>query len=95
MKAQTIRDGTGIDIGAPVLVRYWDHVFFKDSEFLDEQKPREMKAAGILDYEDDQVVRLIWEYYDQPKSSGPPRERRTGLTILKNTIIEVKRLDHA
>jgi hypothetical protein len=60
---------------------------------VDEQNPREMKASGVLDYKDDQVVRLIWERYDQPKSSGPPRERRTGLTILKSKIIELKRLD--
>lgn len=81
-----------IPLGAGVFVRYLDHVFFKNVESEAEQLPREMNAAGLLDYQDERAVRLKWEHYDQPNESGTSRTRSTGITILKSTILEVRKL---
>lgn len=77
--------------GDVVLVRYKDHVLFKDADSF-QQRPRVMEAVGRLEYEDDEFIRLTWEQYPEPNPSGDARVRSTGLTILKSTIVELRRV---
>jgi len=53
----------------------------------------EQEAWGILDYEDNDQVRLIVARYGQPSANGGEEVRATGLVIVKKAILEMKRLD--
>ncbi len=81
---QTVRTGT------PILIKYRDHTFFKDNSDASQQAPRVLSAIGRLDFQNDEYVKLIWEEYSEPNSSGPPRVHSTGLSILKTTIVELR-----
>jgi len=78
-------------LGSLVLVRYLDHVLFKD---VDPSLcvPWTRETIGWLDYEDSNHLRLVWERFSMP---DPPREskpRATGLVILKKAIVELRRI---
>jgi len=75
--------------GSLVLVRYRDHVLFKDSD-SSEYQPWQRETCGWLDAVNDDFVRIVWERYAQPNGPENARVRSTGLTILRSTIIELK-----
>ena len=77
--------------GDLVVVRYKDHVLFKDSD-ASQYQPWTREAAGWLDYEDKEYVRLVWERFSQPNLPDNAVTRSTGLTILRSAIVEIRRL---
>ncbi len=74
-----------------VICRYKDHVLFKDSD-ASKYLPWTREAVGWLDYEDKEYVRLVWERFSQPNLPDNVVTRSTGLTILKSTILEIRRV---
>jgi len=91
VEARAIGGPKSVQIGSLVLVRYSDHVLFKD---VDPSLcvPWTRETIGWLDYEDSNYVRLVWERFAMP---DPPREskpRATGLVILKKAIVELRRV---
>jgi hypothetical protein len=77
----------GIPLGTPVILRYRDHVFFQSSNEAAGKNPRVMTAFGVVEYQDDMVVRVSWERYMDPEAPPGRQFRSTGLTILKSTIV--------
>ncbi len=77
--------------GCVVICRYKDHVLFKDGE-ASQYLPWTREAVGWLDFEDEECVRLVWERFSQADLPYNARTRSTGLTILKSTILEIRRL---
>jgi len=74
-----------------VYVRYRDHVLFKDSE-ASKYRPFIRECVGWLDFEDSELVRIVWERFaipDPPENAGP---RSTGLVILKKAVLEYRRI---
>ncbi len=78
--------------GGHVYLRYLDHAIFRNAE-PSSVKLIEQEAWGILDYEDNDQVRLIVARYGQPSANGGEEVRATGLVIVKKAILEMKRLD--
>jgi hypothetical protein len=78
-------------LGDFVIIRYKDHVLFKDSD-SSRYQPWTREAAGWLDYEDKEYVRLIWERFSQPNLPDNAVTRSTGITILRSAILEMRRL---
>ncbi len=78
-------------IGSLVLVRYSDHVLFRD---LDPSlcRPWTRETVGWLDYEDADHVRIVWERFAMPDPPNESKPRATGLVILKKAIVEMRRL---
>ena len=83
--------GGSIPIGTPVLVRYLDHVRFESADAR-QYKPWPLEMIGWLDYEDKDCLRIVCERFAEPTSFGNARVRSTGISIVKNTILELKRL---
>jgi len=68
-----------------------DHVRFESSDAA-QYKPWLLEMIGWLDYQDKDCLRVVCERFAEPRSSGSARVRSTGVAIVKNTIIELKRL---
>jgi len=77
--------------GTPVLVRYLDAVRFEAAE-ASHYKPWTLELIGWLDYQDKDCIRVVSERYAEPSPSGNARVRSTGVSIVKSTIVELKRL---
>lgn len=80
-------------LGDVVVVRYYDHVLFKDMlTSSGTLRPLIRESIGWLDYEDTEYIRLVWERYSEPIIGNESRFRTTGLVIRKNDLIELRRL---
>ena len=76
--------------GRVILVRYHDHLLFRDVDPAQFPRTWIREAIGWLDYEDDECVRLVWERFTVPDSAqGEPRA--VGVTIYKKAVVEMKR----
>jgi len=80
---------TCLEIGNLVLIRYKDHVLFKDAEAA-QYRPWTRETVGWLDYQDEEFVRIIWERFHQPNPPENARLRSTGLSISRNDIVEIR-----
>ncbi len=69
-------------------VKYRDHLLFRHSD-ASKQSPQVVTAVGRLGYEDDKSITLIWEDYTDPEDS---RVKSTGLCIIKDDVVELRRL---
>jgi hypothetical protein len=79
-----------VSVGDLILCRYFDHLFYKDSD-ESSQKPRLMEAYGRLAYEDDDFIRLRFEQYSDPDASARTKDHAMGLCIVKACIQELRR----
>ncbi len=79
------------DRGSLVIIRYRDHVRFEnaDASFY---KPWILEAVGWLDYEDEECIRIVQERFPEPRPVGNSRLRSTGVSIVKSTIVELRRV---
>jgi hypothetical protein len=77
--------------GDLVLVRYLDHVLFKDVD-PSLYRPWTRETVGWLDYEDGDHVRIVWERFAMPDPPQESKPRATGLLILKKVIVELRRV---
>ena len=75
--------------GSLVLVRYLDHVLFKDVD-PSLYRPWTRETVGWLDYEDSDHVRIVWERFAMPDPPNESKPRATGLVLLKKAIIELR-----
>jgi len=80
-----------ITAGSLVLVRYLDHVLFKDVD-PSLYRPWTRETVGWLDYEDSDHVRIVWERFGMPDPPNESKPRATGLLILKKAILEIRTL---
>lgn len=80
-----------VEVGSPVIVRYRDHVRFENADST-VYKPWTLEAVGWLDHEDNDYIRIVNERYPEPRVSGNARLRSTGVSIVKSTIVELRRL---
>jgi len=85
------QDKTPFRLGDVVVVRYYDHVLFKDA-ISNQIRPFVREAVGWLDYEDAEYIRLVWERYSEPVFGEESRLRTTGLAIRKADITQIRRL---
>jgi hypothetical protein len=74
-----------------VYVRYKDHVLFKDSD-ASQYRPFLRECVGWLDFEDSELVRVVWERFSMPDPPNEAMSRSTGLVIMKNAVLEYKRI---
>ena len=81
-----------LEVGDVVLIRYRDHLFFKDTD-ASQQIPRVLEAFGRLDYQDEDYVRVVFEHYAEPTSAEDSKLRSMGLVIMKSTILELRRVE--
>jgi hypothetical protein len=80
-------------LGDIVVVRYYDHILFKDAASRSGAlRPLIREAVGWLDYEDADYIRLVWERYAEPIITDESRLRTTGLAIRKADVMEIRRL---
>ena len=77
-------------LGDVVIVRYYDHVLFKDALISSGLRPVVREAIGWLDYQDENYIRIVWERYAEPIIADESRFRATGLAIRKADVIELK-----
>jgi hypothetical protein len=79
------------EVGSLVIVRYRDHVRFEnaDASFY---KPWIREAVGWLDAQDEDYIRLVNERYPEPRASGSARIRSTGVSIIKSTIVDLRKI---
>lgn len=91
VRDQPAKQLTSTHIGDIVIVRYYDHVLFKDA-LSSQIKPFIREALGWLDYKDTEYVRLVWERFAEPIIGEESRFRTTGLAIRRADIIELRRL---
>jgi hypothetical protein len=82
---------SSIPLGTPVLVRYLDHVRFESSE-AGRYKPFQLEMIGWLDFQDKDTVRVVCERFAEPKASGDAKVRSTGVSIVKSTILDLRRV---
>jgi hypothetical protein len=82
---------TSITSGTPVLVRYLDAVRFEAAD-ASRYVPWILELIGWLDYQDKKCIRVVSERYREPSLTGKARLRSTGVSIVKSTIVELKRL---
>jgi hypothetical protein len=78
-------------IGSIVIVRYRDHVRFENAN-SGLYKPWILEAVGWLDHEDTEYIRIINERYVEPRHSGDNLLKSTGVSIVKSTIVELRKL---
>ena len=78
--------------GHLVIVRYYDHVLFKDTLSSNALRPVVRETVGWLDYENTEYIRLVWERYAEPIIGEESQFRTTGLAIRKSDIIELRRV---
>jgi len=85
---RTVKAAAGGDL---VLVRYLDHVLYRDvdpSLF----RPWIRETVGWFDFEDSDHVRIVWERFAMPDPPNESKPRATGLVILKKAILELRSL---
>ena len=80
-----------LEVGSLVYVRYMDHVLFRDMN-PETAKPFTRECVGWLDYENEEHIRIVWERFAMPDPPSESKPRVTGLVILKNTIVEMRRI---
>jgi len=78
--------------GHLVIVRYYDHILFKDALNSSALRPVVRETVGWLEYENTEYIRLVWERYAEPIIGEESRLRTTGIAIRKSDIIELRRL---
>jgi hypothetical protein len=78
--------------GDVMIIRYFDHILFRDSSDLSLMKPIVREAIGWLDLEGSDFVRLVWERYAEPVIDEQSRTRVTGLVIRKCDIVEAVKI---
>ena len=79
------------ELGTAIYVRYRDHVLFKDVD-PGAYRPFVREAIGWLDHEDGDCIRLVWERFAEPTPNGKAKQRASGLVILRNSILELRRV---
>lgn len=84
-------DWRAIPLGTPVRVRYLDAVRFEAAD-ASQYRPWTLELIGWLDYQDKDSIRIVCERFVEPRPSGNARVRSTGVSIVKSTILELKRL---
>jgi hypothetical protein len=82
----------GFTSGDAMIIRYFDHILFRDSSDLSSMKPIVREAIGWLDSEGSDFVRLVWERYAEPMIDEQSRIRVTGLVIRKCDIVEAVKI---
>jgi hypothetical protein len=80
-----------LEKGRLVIVRYRDHVRFENADST-LYKPWTLEAVGWVDHEDDDCIRIVNERYSEPRASGNARLRSTGVSIVKSTIVELRKI---
>jgi len=75
-----------------IIVRYYDHILFKDVFSSSSLRPIVREAVGWLDYENKEYIRIVWERYADPMIGDESRLRTTGLAIRKADVVEIRRL---
>lgn len=87
---RTMYKGPPLERGTVVYLRYLDLVLFKD---VDPSNCRLFvrEAVGWLDHEDSDFIRIVWERFAEPAPGGKAKQRATGLVILKESILELRR----
>jgi len=78
--------------GNIVIVRYYDHILFKDALSSGVLRPVVRETVGWLEYENTEYLRIVWERYAEPIIGEESRLRTTGLAIRKSDIIELRKL---
>jgi len=89
VRKPSVRDKATLALGNVVLIRYKDHVLFKDSD-ASQYQPWIRETVGWLDYEDEEYVRIVWERFHEPHPPDNARLRSTGLAISKKDIVEMR-----
>ena len=74
-----------------VFVRYYDHVLYNRASAL-AMKPQIRKALGWLIYECNQYITIAWDSDDEPPTLHGDDSKASGLVLLKNEILELKKL---
>ena len=72
-------------------MRYYDHVLFREAD-ASQYKPWARETIGRLDYEDENSVRIIWEWFAEPDPTGTAKTPSSGLALLKRAIIEMRKI---
>jgi len=80
-----------LEKGGLVIIRYHDHVRFENAD-SSLYKPWTLEAVGWVDHEDSDCIRSVNERYSEPRASGNARLRSTGVSIVKSTIVELRRI---
>ena len=75
-----------------MIIRYFDHVLFRDSTDPILLKPIVREAIGWLDSEGSDFIRLVWERYAEPVIDEQARTRVTGLVIRRCDIVEAVKI---
>lgn len=78
--------------GGVMIIRYFDHILFRDASDVSLMKPIVREAIGWLDSEGSDFVRLVWERYAEPVIDEQSRTRVTGLVIRKCDILEAVKI---
>ncbi len=79
-------------VGHLAAVKYLDHCWCRNSDPR-LTMPVVQEAVGRVDEDGPDFLRLVVAQYHEPSPDGEQKRRITGLTIVKSTILEVKRLD--
>jgi hypothetical protein len=74
--------------GDVMIIRYFDHILFRDSADLSLMKPIVREAIGWLDSEGSDFIRLVWERYAEPVIDEQSKTRVTGLVIRRCDVVE-------
>jgi hypothetical protein len=74
-----------------VYIRYWDHVIFRDSN-PSCLRPVIRECIGWLMKENEQAVYILWDRSVKKLPHERIQPRESGLIILKNDIIEMKKV---
>ena|SRR5947209_7155789 len=80
-----------LEKGSLVIVRYRDHVRFENAD-SNLYKPWTLEAVGWVDHEDSDCIRIVNERYSEPRASGKAQLRSTGVSIVKSTIVDVRKI---
>jgi hypothetical protein len=74
-----------------VLVRYLDHVLFRDVN-PDGLRPALRETVGWLVHEDPEAVLILWERGVTPLPHERDEAASSGLVILRGDVVEIRRL---
>jgi hypothetical protein len=77
-----------VNTGNIIIIRYFDHVLFRDVESYDLMKPIVRETIGWLESEEEEFIRVIWERFAEP-STDQSKVRSTGLALRKTDIIQI------
>lgn len=78
-------------MGDVVVVRYFDHVLYRDSDSA-VMRPTIREAIGWLEDQNDKFIRLVWERYAEPSISANSKIRSTGIALRKCDVIDIARI---